>query len=259
MEKYNIELFSSSNYDSFEFDSRNREVKMSKVSNLVRELGRKNFLHHFPIIVRKNGRMLNPKYTILDGQHRFMACKKLDIPVVYKLANDIEINDVSYINSVSHNWASIDYVRYHAQQGNINYKNLLNLVKLGFDVRGAQILFGSDIDSNKIDEFRTGLWIPKRSMHKAMSYANIFLDLRDNLDIKYATSQRFVRAFMWLILTKKANIDILISRINTYRQKMYKCTTREEYKVMLIKLYNYNTTVKNRLTFDFVGKANNWI
>tara|TARA_Y100000004_G_scaffold193639_1_gene256552 strand:+ start:229 stop:972 length:744 start_codon:yes stop_codon:yes gene_type:complete len=247
MENYNVELRESSNYDMFEFHPQNRGIKKSKVAILCDEIMRKNLLHHFPVVVKRNNRILSTKYIILDGQHRFEACKKLDIPVIYRIVEDMDYEDVSYINSVSHNWSAKDFVNYYAKQNNEHYQKLQSIIDLGFDVRSATILCGNDMVSSTSTKFRTGKWKVKSSNKQINELLETFLYLKTNCDIAYAYSQRFVRSTLYLIYAKKADISRFKDQILKYKQKVHKCTNREEYNAMLIAVYNFNLQEKYRI------------
>ena len=240
-------LLTTSNYDMFDFDEKNRSIKPSKVVKLCNELERKNLLHHFPILVIKNN---YGRYTILDGQHRFMACKKLDIDVVYKICKDMSMIDVSYINSVATSWGNLDYVNYFSKQGKEDYVFLKHLMdKTGItDIRSLTLICGTDASiSTANSKFRLGTWKVKNNSEMIDYYTSNILFVKNKLNKSYATSQRFVGAFTNLLNKDFIDNDLLISQLEKYPQKLHKCTNKEEYEIKLLDIYNYNISNSKKI------------
>ena len=109
------------NYELFKCLKGNRNIMLQKVNNLAESIAIKNLLYLNPIIV-------NSDMEIIDGQHRFMACKKLDIEVPF-IMEDLNLRDVQILNNNKTNWADSDYINSYCQLGNINYINLRNFLK----------------------------------------------------------------------------------------------------------------------------------
>lgn len=63
-------------YEKFTFLSTNRPVQRNHVNKLKKSLSEYGFLESQPITVTED-------YKILDGQHRFIACKEMGIPIKY--------------------------------------------------------------------------------------------------------------------------------------------------------------------------------
>jgi hypothetical protein len=68
----------SKNYDDFSFVDYNRNIVRNTVDRLKNEFVKENNFMYFPIIVDQNKK-------IIDGQHRFVACKELNQPIYYIL------------------------------------------------------------------------------------------------------------------------------------------------------------------------------
>lgn len=84
------------NYDDFNFLDYNREIDHEKkVEKSIKEIGELPI----PIIV-------NEKNEIIDGQHRFVVCKKLGLPVFYITVPGLSIKQCGTINSASKTWTT---------------------------------------------------------------------------------------------------------------------------------------------------------
>lgn len=68
------------NYEQFKFLKLNRNIDQSYVQELKRKIENRGLL--VPILIDKNG-------YVMDGQHRLMACKELEIPVQF-IVNNVE-------------------------------------------------------------------------------------------------------------------------------------------------------------------------
>jgi hypothetical protein len=93
----------SDNYDQFKFIDWNRELNQSNITKLTNE-NIKNFkMHLFPIIVDENHR-------IIDGQHRFTACKNEGWHVYYivKPSDDCDFEEIRSVNTAGKKHSALD-------------------------------------------------------------------------------------------------------------------------------------------------------
>jgi hypothetical protein len=135
-----VKIFSTTEYDSFKLlKKQNRGIKNGHVNRLVKSINKKNLLKDFPIVVSRD-------FTILDGQHRFEACKKLEIPIWYRVSSDMDINDLPIINSIYLGWKLSDYLDKYIDSSNIDYIKFKRLMDENDDLFGItqilQFVFG---------------------------------------------------------------------------------------------------------------------
>jgi hypothetical protein len=115
------EIKQTSNYKLFKFSDKNRNVRGTKVQEIIdsiNEIGSK--LKNDPIIVDEN-------FVIMDGQHRFRAHEQLGLPIFYIKDDEIKIEDVPYLNHPQTRWLMEDYVRHYVALRNPNYLYLQRL------------------------------------------------------------------------------------------------------------------------------------
>ena len=102
-------------YKLFKFYNNNRNINKSHVKYLKNSIAEHG--QFASICVRKVGEY----YFISDGQHRFMACVELDVPVKY-IVDDIYTQDsVLHMNTKQANWKTEDYVHRYAMEGDDIY------------------------------------------------------------------------------------------------------------------------------------------
>jgi hypothetical protein len=69
-------VYTSTDYNMFKRHAKNRPIKEARVLIIMANV--KRWYKYEPIVV-------NQQYEILNGQHRFEACRRLSIPVRYNI------------------------------------------------------------------------------------------------------------------------------------------------------------------------------
>lgn len=111
----------SSDYEQFKFLTANREQSRGHIEALKRafeEVG--NLTKVQPILV-------NDKYQIIDGQHRFIACKELGLPIYFTVVSGLGVREARSMNILHRNWTTDDYARSYADTGDEAYKRYITL------------------------------------------------------------------------------------------------------------------------------------
>jgi len=125
-------------YKLFDFFNSNRAINESAVKKIMQSIEKIGYIKAKPIIVNKD-------LLIIDGQHRYEACKRLNLPIFYEEV-DIDPNMAMVeLNSNQQMWKLIDYVHSYASQGIDCYKQLIifsEKYKLG-DTNSLNILFNA--------------------------------------------------------------------------------------------------------------------
>lgn len=118
----------TTDYDSFKFRSDNRKSDRNHVENLMTSIMQGNDLHLHPIIV-------NEDKEVIDGQHRLMAARKLEVPIYYVVDEDFDPIKMVVFNTTQKRWATNDYLNYWCEQGREDYLKLREFVDdVGFSL-----------------------------------------------------------------------------------------------------------------------------
>lgn len=128
---------STNNYSLFSFLDNNRIVNRSHVENLKKRIKEKDMTMYEPIRVNTN-------LCIVDGQHRFHACKELGLPIYYLVMDDdVDAEQAMIIcNQTSKKWEMMDWLRYRANKNGGCYKMLLDFVQqTGIRLSNAMVIF----------------------------------------------------------------------------------------------------------------------
>lgn len=114
-----ITVFETKDYQRFKKVKGNRPINKGQIKKMIRAIkGEKiNIMHAAPILV-------DDKYQIVDGQHRFHVCKELKLPIYYIKNGNIKIQGIAKINSNTSTWKTADFINCFDKLGNQHYKHL---------------------------------------------------------------------------------------------------------------------------------------
>lgn len=125
-------IHESTDYSKFKVIE-NRKVYDGHVKLLVQSIQRENRLHLHPIIVSPNE---FGGWDIADGQHRFVACRILKIPVQFMIID--EISEYSVIDDqIAKRWILEDYLMFYSKKGYTEYlkiKKIMDQYNIPFKV-----------------------------------------------------------------------------------------------------------------------------
>ena len=242
-------ITSTKNYEMFKLVKSNRVVKQRNVERLMKSFAMTGGMSMSkPIIVDKN-------FNVIDGQNRLMACKKMDIPVHYIVSDD-KIENIPIYNSYQEKWGLEDYAHYWAEQGNENYKKILEVRdKVSIALNGVlECLVPSG--GYKNDVFKEGRFVFEEDVDKCVEYIQKILQLCYVVKGKRNVSAKMLRAIRFLSRIKTFDLDILLEKIMRYQGKIYTCATSEEYIQMFTSLYNYKIRLNKISPEDLLAAKN---
>jgi len=105
----------TTNYDQFTFLDANREVNERHVGAIRRSFENNgNFTQAQPILV-------NERMQIVDGQHRFVAARELDLPVFYTIVPGLGAREAQQMNLLHRAWTNQDYLHAYVQENKRPY------------------------------------------------------------------------------------------------------------------------------------------
>lgn len=138
----------SADYDTFKLIEGNRPIMNGHVEKLIRSFQKYPAYELSPILV-------NERMEILDGQHRFAAFKKMQVPIHYRISTDQDYEGVTHLQ-VSARWGISDYLKFYASTRGGAYKAMQDLEeKYGMPKGSAFFLIGKR-SGRQCEEFRRG-------------------------------------------------------------------------------------------------------
>lgn len=223
----------------------NRDIcstHVERLKNLIKEHG---YYSGLPIIVDEDG-------LIIDGQHRYLACKALNIEPTIVVEKSFDI--VPYINSTQLKWSLKDYVKYYAAKGYEDYIILERICKskkispntayaimhnkisgrVGLSRKSANnpIKDGTFKIADKSDKGLAKLERKMSAVFRIISLLNL------------PRTERLLLAITRLAEDPNFNFKVMEKKIEYQKSRIYRCATIQEYQQMLSAIYNYKNTKK---------------
>lgn len=232
--------------NNIKLDPVNREILPKQVKRLEESISKNGYFNGAPIVVNKDG-------YIIDGQHRFMACKNLGITPV--IVEDNTENMIPVINSTQMSWNNADYIHYYAEKGLEDYVILRSICKQkNISPKVAEVIItgkssvreslhksGGSLNLIRAGQFK----LPDKS-NKGLAKLERKIDAILNVVslLGLPKTERLILAISRLAQDKNFVFSVLEQKIQYQRSKIYRCTTIDEFKTMLATIYNYKNTKK---------------
>lgn len=169
----------------------NREVLPKSVEKLKKSIMITDLTPARPILVNKNG-------YIIDGQHRYEACKQLNMPIYYTVVDipNEQIDEyIKILNTSQKNWGMPDYLNFYCERGYKNYLGLRNFMRyhnLAENYLGAATWVYSNAECNNnrsAQKFKCG------ELGDKWERADEVMQLLKSLPIKHNLQRAFIFAF----------------------------------------------------------------
>ena len=236
--KTEIYIQKSKDYNIFKTLTGNRELNISNKEKLKKSF-KENYLIS-PIII-------NEKYEIIDGQHRFNAARELGYYVYYILIKGYSLEEVKMLNTNSKNWKREDYLNAYCDLGfeeYIKFKKFYSDIK-EFTIGSAERIAAGHQSDNMLD-FRNGKF----------KFGNV-LDAYDTAQkilmfkpyYKGFNRNTFVGAVMKLIRNQNYNHAQMIHKLSLNPSILVDCANTSQYVLLLEDVYNYKSRNKTNLRY----------
>ena len=249
--KINSDVMKSSDYEKFSILEQNRVVNDKHVNELVVSIQNSGQLT--PIII-------NEKFEIIDGQHRFDACRILKIPVMYLISYKTSINEVILMNNTQKSWKLHDYLRCFSDKKWDNHEiyqkvdkfmrehdlKLTTCVVLLSEGTGVGGSTGSSLAGQGLVSFRKGTY-KIGNFARAQAIAKILSEIKAFAP-DLVGSDRFCRSYCKLSSEPKWNHDSAVYQIKKYRRKYDGASSKEEALQGLLAVYNYNQLKSKKIS-----------
>lgn len=245
----NITIFGNimvtENYDMFKKIGGNRKINKANYAKIVKSMKEEQLI--IPIVV-------NEKYEIIDGQHRFTACKDLGKPVYFYMVRGYGLEQVKRANIASSNWKKENYLDMFVAEGNEIYKEFEE-IKERYDLNISNLLKIFAIVQEKQNarvgyEFENGTF----TLDGKMEVLRFLTALEDFNFFKFYKSNNFLIAFTRLYFKSEYDHDKMKTKLITHRNSLEKRSTSDEYLVLLCnRIYSFGVT-KNPIYYSSESK-----
>ncbi len=234
-------ILSTMDYDIFKKHEANRTTDKNNLKKLVTSLSKRNLLALRPILVNK-------EMEIIDGQHRLLAAKSLQIPIFYQIQDDSETNDIITLNANQRRWIMTDYLNYFVHQNLEEYIKIDNYMKKNklslntcltlFNQGGGTYFAAFRIGKYKFPENMDTIEERLLQIHAVQS----FLHQKLIGDKKYIYFPTFVKALVGFLNSKEIEFETFMKKIEYKLDWMRHCTRFIDYFDIFRQIYNYKNT-----------------
>ena len=229
-------VYETTDYDLFKFIHGNRNINLSQLNKLKESIA-EDYIQ-VPIIV-------NEKYEIIDGQHRYHALQSLKKPIYFIKVDGLGMPEVHRLNTINKNWTLDDYMNSYCNKGlpeYIQYRDFKNRYK--FQHKECITLlreYKNSPNGDVLYNFKQGKF-KIISLEYAEYNAQIILSYE-----KYYDGVRR-RSFVLAILDCLKRLDFkhktLLTKMSYQSAKILHQTCKEDYLRSIEKIYNFNNKKK---------------
>lgn len=221
------------NYDIFKFSKNNRQVTTAHVKTLKESIKKYGYFNSKPITV-------TPDMVISDGQHRYLACKELGLPIVYEIDNISSDDSMVVLNTTSNIWRLNEFINHYASRGIECYIGLQEFMKQYHFLNvscAISVYIGSADSGTTTNMIKSGKTF--KALDKRNEIIELILFFKDKL--KFHDSVKFVRALVVFMCDKKTEKKH-IERLKKNTFSIIECARIEQYITMFNKLSKKQTT-----------------
>jgi hypothetical protein len=255
-----LKLQQTKNYNQFKKLSQNRKVNTRQVLNLENSIKELDLTMFNPIMVKNN--------YIIDGQHRFDACRNLGKDIWYIELDHLKEQDIpraiTLLNSNAKNWSAEDYLNLYCHLGVQDYIKVKDYMK-DFEMNSLSVaiyfLSGFSKYKSAINkQFKNGEFeICTGDLIRAEEIGQTYKAIKRTVetlyplkkDSKFVSSNAFLFAFAQITERVNFNHKNLISNLSVLTSNgQYALSTTDStsnYYAQLAQVHNYGLELENDL------------
>ena len=232
------QVITTNDYSMFKIIDGNRSINKLHLKRLKQSIKEKYIT--VPIIV-------NHKFQIIDGQHRFNAAKELGKPINYIKVNGLDLADVHRLNTNSKNWTADSYMDGYCKLGMeeyIKYRDFKNKYGFGHNETNALLTNRTSAGGHHIEAFNHGTF-------KIADY-NLAVENADKITqvAQYYDGYKrrgFIYAMLQAFTHPKYNHNKFLSKLSFQKGKLYDCSKAEQYLELIQKIYNFKRSDDSKI------------
>jgi hypothetical protein len=243
-------IYTTQNYSMFGHIGGNRNLNTTNLTKIKQSLNKKHIKTNAVICILDPEDLVTP-LKIVDGQHRFEACKSLNIPVSYVIDDSLSmesiLNDITLLNTASKEWDVNDFMRSESTKGNQNYilySSVYTSYNNSFDHEALFFILNNDKGRKGTNisypSFKAG------ELKFDQSDCNYLTDRLKDLSLfndynEMGGKRHYQKALNRLINTRGFDVNQMLSKIKVRQSTIVKSTTVEGALRQLSTIYNYKT------------------
>jgi hypothetical protein len=226
-------IFWTDDYGVFSFLHGNRDIDQNKVKRICKANNDGiNLFKVCPILVTR-------QYKIIDGQNRYVACKKLKQPIYFCYVDNFTHYQIARMNQNNSAWRIKDFMNCYVDLGVESYVRLKQFIdeyhiSISAAIRLLEVgHFGAG--GGVMEHFKEGSFEIKQWNH-AIHFAKMYLEYYDLSE--FCKSRHFQLAIMTLQKSGNYDHDKVIAKLRKTKAVIEEKSSTKEYISQLDTLYN---------------------
>lgn len=216
-------------YKKFRVLKGNRRIQDAHVARLMEAFTEDASISSY------NPILINEKWEIIDGQHRYEALKQLDLPVYYMMQPGLDISDTIDLNTGKKSWRPDDYAYSFMEQGKDQYETYL-WFKDEYGLNHDVLMRYLSLDAHMTTRlFKEGQFVvPDADESEELCNA---LQLMAPYYNRW-NNRSFALGFFYLWTAPDYDHDKMLRQLQSHRNAITDRGTPAQYLEMLEKVYN---------------------
>lgn len=239
MVKYSNQVHTTTDYFLFKPIDGNRSKNLLHINRLKKSM-QDHYL--FTVII------VNEKYEIIDGQHRFDVIQELRLPLNYIVCKGYGLSEVHILNQNSKNWQAGDYLEGYCKLGYSHYIQFKKFMdKHEINIQIAMVLLSGGVDGGAM----TKLFYSGDFKVKDISQSETTME-KLHMCGKYFPQYKmrwFVFAMVKLLNNPKFEFIEFLQKLKTQPTALQVCNDVNQYVSLIEEIYNYRRRDKVNLRY----------
>jgi hypothetical protein len=238
-----IKVHTTKDYSIFKLLNGNRDVNQLHVKRLKDSI--KN--SYLTTII-----MVNERFEIIDGQHRYLICKDLELPINYIIQKNYGLREVQILNANMKNWTANDYVNGYCDLGYKDYQVYRDFVKqYGFTNQVALLLLSGEFVSGSSNDTITSKFKEGEFKVKDLDKSKQIAERIKLIEPYYNGYLRrsFIYAIVGMLKKDIFNFEEFLSKLKHQPTSLKDCANVTQYKELIEEIYNYRRREKINLRY----------
>lgn len=227
-------------YEIFKFRQDNRErIIQGRVLSIANSIKARNLLEFRPILV-------NEDMEIMDGQHRMLAAKMLDVEIYYEINKKMNPSDIILLNNAK-SWGINDYLNFYCKNDYQEYIKLHYFMTANNLSLKVALTLTMGKQREITEAFRGGKYEFKGEIQPGalkVCWDTINYIKRMNGFSSYTHSARFWNALLKIALHRSFNPDKWLSNLEKMVERFKPKATSEDYMLLMLEVNNWHNTMK---------------
>ena len=235
------QVIQTNDYDIFQHIDGNRTVNQLHLKRLKDSINEE----YIPVPI-----VVNNRYQIIDGQHRFEAVKEMKKPVYFIKIQGLGLEQVHRLNKDTKDWNADDFLEGYCRmkkEDYLRYREFKEHYGFGHNETNALLTNLTRAGGSHIKAFKYGMFKIKDYKIAEKNAEKIYL-CRPYYEDGYKR-----RSFVYAMLTLFANDDYnhseFLNKLSYQAVKLQDCTDVKGYLTLIEEIYNFNRAKSKRVRF----------